>query len=156
MESIGTRLHRLRHFRGVTQQAVAERARCSQALVALWEADQREPLLGQLVAVADVLDVPLKALTSGLIASTTRMRWPNTTTNSPSSPIRVAALHAARGERGLSLIDAGRAADIAPRRLRAIEHGRQPSFAELLALLRLYDLTLDEIVEKRETRLTTS
>jgi transcriptional regulator with XRE-family HTH domain len=59
---MGTRLKRLREAKGLTQEALAERAGVSLGAVRQWEQSKRTPLLDAAARVADVLEVTLDEL----------------------------------------------------------------------------------------------
>lgn len=140
-DSIGTRLRAARHAVRMSQAQLAASIACSQSLVALWEADRREPSITHLVAVAATLRVHPACLIEDAAVRTARSRWRPHARDELDVHLFV-TVRAIRVEAGLSMYEAGRRAGIAPRRLSEIEHGRHPSLQELATLARAYEVNL--------------
>lgn len=59
---VGALIARARRYAGVTQSELAAAVGCAQSHISNWEAGKREPGVGDLLAIADALAVPLEAL----------------------------------------------------------------------------------------------
>lgn len=62
-QSFGTKLKELRQERGIGQVELANAIHVSKGVISLWENDLREPVMSNLIALADFFDVSLDDLT---------------------------------------------------------------------------------------------
>ncbi len=130
--SLGQRLRRARLRAGLTQAALGAALGHSQSVIARWEWGALEPRVPDLLRLAAVLGVSADVL---LAAPSPVPRARSGRTRDAGDARRLGlALRLARLDRGLDPYPAGRRARIAPRRLRQIEQGADPSLAELQRL----------------------
>lgn len=62
-QSFGAKLKELRQERGIGQVELASAIHVSKGVISLWENDLREPVMSNLIALADFFDVSLDDLT---------------------------------------------------------------------------------------------
>ncbi len=62
-QSFGAKLKELRQERGIGQVELANAIHVSKGVISLWENDLREPVMSNLIALADFFDVSLDDLT---------------------------------------------------------------------------------------------
>jgi transcriptional regulator with XRE-family HTH domain len=131
-DSLGQRIRRARLQTGLTQAALGAALGHPQSVIARWERGALEPRVPDLLRLAPLLGVAAGGL---LAAPSPAPRTRSGRSRDAGDARRLGlALRLARLECGLDPYGAGRRARIAPRRLRQIEQGADPSLDELQRL----------------------
>lgn len=139
-DSLGARLREIRHRAALTQVELGVCLGHAQSVIARWEDGRLEPRVVELIRLAEVLAVSPDEL---LVARAGPGRTRSGRRRDVAQARRLGlALRLARLDRGLDLYPAARRARIAPRRLRQIEQGADPSLDELRRLCAVVEFRL--------------